>query len=113
MIPFADFHRLLGDVSECTDVEQYIAECSGSVPLDDAGEVLRLLRAVWAMADGGLTVKKIAAACGRSVRSLSRGYDIPERTLEDWSRGAIAPRAWTLPLVAYAVLTDHLAESVE
>lgn len=111
MIPYADFYRLLIDTTECTDFESYIAECGGSVPLDDVQQVLRLLETIWAMGHEGLTIKRIAAVRGRSARSLSRDYGLPTRTLEDWAAGRRTPPTWQLPLIAYAVLSDSLKDA--
>lgn len=109
-IPYADFLRLLTDTTEFSDLDSYIAECGGSIPLDDVQQVIRLLEAIWAMGHGGLTIKSIAATCERSVRSLSRDYGLPTRTLEAWSANDRTPPAWQLPLIAYAALSDHLAD---
>ena len=43
MIPYTDFCRLLIDVSECKDIDSYIAEVGGSVPLDNVDDVIQLL----------------------------------------------------------------------
>lgn len=109
-IPYADFLRLLTDTTEFSDLDSYIAECGGSVPLDDVRQVVRLLKAIWAMGHDGLTIKSIAATCERSVRSFNRDYGIPVRTLEDWSANVRANAAYLLPIIAYAVLSDYLAE---
>lgn len=34
------------------------------------------------------TVKQIAADAGLSLRGLARRFDIPQRTMENWSAGA-------------------------
>ncbi len=112
-IPYADFLRLLTDTTEFSDLDSYIAEYGGSVPLDDARQVVRMLEAIWAMGHDGLTIKSIAAIRERSARSLSRDYGLPTRTLEDWSANRRTPPAWQLPLVAYAVLSDHLSDQMK
>lgn len=107
MIPFNDFRRLLAAVFESANEENYIARHSGTVPLDSADDAIRLLRTVWAMADGGLTIKKIASVSGhRTARSLAPEYQIPARTLEDWGAGVRNPPEWQLPIIAYAVISD-------
>lgn len=107
MIPYTDFRRLLTDVSECRDLESYIAEVGGSVPLEDVDETIRLLTTVWNMSHDGLTVKSIAAACGISVRQIAIRYGLPTRTVENWASSERTPPTWQLPLIAYAVLSDE------
>lgn len=104
MISYTDFRRLLTDVSECANLYVYIAECGGSVPLDDVDDVIHLLTAIWTMARDGLTIKSIAQACDISMLSLSRELGISRRTIGDWSTGNRNPPEWQLPLIAYAVL---------
>ena len=110
MIPYTDFRRLLTDVSEFRDLETYIAECGGSVPLDDVEEVIRMLTILWEMGRCGLTIKSISAACSVSVRQIALRYGLPTRTVENWARGQTEPPVWQLPLIAYAVISDYLAE---
>lgn len=107
MIPYSDFARLLTDTAEYTDFDQYVAECGGSVPLNDVSDVLHVLRIIWAMGHEGLTIKTIAAACDRSVRSFYRDYGIPVRTLENWSINVRTSAPYVLPLVAYAATSDY------
>ena len=107
MIPYTDFRRLLMDVSECSDLDAYIAEVGGSVPLDGVDEVIRLLTALWEMAHDGLTIKSISATCDISVRQIAMRYGMPTRTVENWSSGTTEPPVWQLPLIAYAVLSDR------
>lgn len=107
MIPYQDFVRLLTDTTEFNTLDAYIAECGGSVPLDDVSAVIAMLKIIWAMAHDGLTIKSIAAACDRSVRSIAIQYGLPTRTLENWSEGRRTPPEWQLPLIAYAVLSDY------
>lgn len=106
MIPYTDFRRLLTDVSECPDLEAYIAEVGGSVPLDDVGDVIQLLTTIWTMAREGLTIKSISASCDISMRQIALQYGLPTRTVEDWAARRRTPPEWQLPLIAYTVLSD-------
>ena len=106
MIPYSDFRRLLIDVSECKDLDEYIAEVGGSVPLDDADKIIHLLGALWDMAHDGLTIKSIASVCDTSVRQIGIRYGIHRRTLGNWATGESDPPTWQLPLIAYAALSD-------
>ncbi|MBQ7851248.1 MAG: hypothetical protein IJ343_16095 [Clostridia bacterium] len=105
MITYPGFQVLLSDVHDCPDFETYAAECRGAVTVDDAAEALRILTAIWSMAQSGLSIKSIAAACGLPVRRLALTLDIPVRTVEDWSSGVRNPSPWLLPLIAYAALS--------
>lgn len=107
MIPYQDFVRLLTDVTECNDLDAYIAEVGGSVPLNDVEDVIQLLSTIWEMGKDGLTVKSIAAAVDISMRQLAMTYGLPYRTVQDWAAGARKPPEWQLPLIAYAVLSDY------
>lgn len=110
MIPYQDFLRLLTDVTECNDLDSYIAEVGGSVPLDDVTTVIGLLTDIWELGKGGLTVSKIAAVSETSLRHLAMTYGLPYRTVQDWAAGARTPPEWQLPLIAYAVLSDYMGE---
>ena len=108
MIPYQDFKRLLMDVSECKDLETYIAEVGGSVPLDDVGAVVKLLTIIWEVGYAGLTIRSLSAACDISVRRIALQYGIPTRTVENWASGARTPPEWQIPLIAYAVISDYM-----
>lgn len=110
MITYPRFQALLLDVPDCASLEEYIAECGGSVPADSAEEAICLLTAIWAMSHNGLCIKSIAAACELPVRRLAITLDIPVRTVEDWSSGVRNPSPWQLPLIAYAVLSDYMGD---
>lgn len=110
MITYARFQALLLDVLDCSSLEEYIAECGGSVPLDDADAVIRTLTCLWSMTRDGLTIKSIASACGLSVRQLALAIDLPLRTAENWASGVRNPPAWQLPLIAYAAMSCTIGE---
>lgn len=109
MIAYTRFLSLLSDVPDCASLEEYIAECGGSVPTDRADEAVRLLTIIWTMGHDGLTIKSIAAACDLSVRRLAMTYGLKQRTVEDWAAGKASPPPAQLPLIAYACLSDYLA----
>lgn len=110
MMTYHRFLSLLFDVSDCSTLEEYIAECGGTVPADSAEEAIRILTAIWAMAHDGLSIKSIASACELPVRRIAITLDIPLRTVEDWAAGVRNPSPWQLPLIAYAVLSDYMGE---
>ena len=108
MISYTDFFRLLTDTTECKDLDAYIAEVGGSVPLDDVEAVIKLLTIIWDMGHAGLTIRSLSAACDISVRRIALQYGLPTRTVENWSSGDRTPPAWQLPLIAYAVISDYM-----
>lgn len=108
MIPYTDFKRLLTDTSECIDLDAYIAECGGSVPMDNADDVIDLMTTIWKIGHNGLTIKSIAYACDISVRQIALQYGLPTRTVENWSSNTTKPPEWQLPLLAYAVISDYI-----
>lgn len=108
MISFSDFYRLLTDVRECTDLDAYVAEVGGSVPMDDVDSVIRILTTIWTMGRPGLSVKSIAQACEISARQIAIQYHLPTRTIENWAAGIRNPPEWQLPLIAYAVMSDYM-----
>lgn len=110
MIPYQDFVRLLTDATECNDLDAYIAEVGGSVPMDNVDDAVRLMAAMWEMGKNGLTIRSIAAAADISMRHLAMSCGLPYRTVQDWAAGARKPPEWQLPLIAYAVMSDYLSE---
>ena len=110
MMTYQRFLSLLFDVSDCSTLEEYIAECGGAVPADSAEEAIRILTAIWAMSHNGLSIKSIASACELPVRRIAITLDIPLRTVEDWSAGVRNPSPWQRPLIAYAVLSEYVGE---
>lgn len=110
MMTYQRFISLLCDVSDCSTLEEYIAECGGAVPADSAEEAIRILTAIWAMSHNGLSIKSIASASEMPVRRLALNLDIPVRTVEDWAAGVRNPSPWQLPLIAYAVLSDRVTQ---
>lgn len=110
MIDYTNFRRLLTDTTECKDLDSYIAEVGGSVPLDDVDEAIKMLTIIWHMGHTGLTIKSLSAACDVSVRRIALQYGLPTRTVENWASGDRTPPEWQLPLIAYAVLSDYMSE---
>ena len=110
MIDYTDFRCLLAETTEYKDMETYIADVGGSVPLEDVGEVGKMLTVIWGMGHAGLTIRSISAACEISVRGIALKYGLPTRTVENWASGSRTPPEWQLPLIAYAVLSDSIKD---
>lgn len=105
MMTYHRFLSLLFDISDCSTLEEYIAECGGSIPADLADEAVRLLTIIWTMGHDGLSIRSIADAIGTSMLAISRMLGISRRTLECWAAGTRNPPSWQLPLIAYAALS--------
>ena len=105
MINYTDFLRLLYAVPDFSTLDEYIAECGGSVPLDDINQVIDLLGLIYEIGCD-LSIKTIASTCGISVRRLAMSFGIPTRTVENWASCAARPPLWQLPLIAYAAISD-------
>lgn len=110
MIAYNRFAALMGSIPNCEVCDWFIAECgSSAMDVDENVEkTILMLKAMWAMAHDGLTIKSIAAACGRSMRSIGIEYGIPQRTIEEWSSGRNKPSDYVLDTLAYAVLADYV-----
>lgn len=106
MIPYNDFARLLMDTTEFSTLAAYIADCGGSVPMDDTQEVCKLLQRIWVMGHNGLTIQSITEAAERPLRALAKTYKLPYKTAYQWKSGERHPPEWQLPIIAYAVLSD-------
>ena len=106
MICYNDFIRLLLAAPECDDLDIYLSEVGGSVPM----VALPLLEKIYAAAHDGLTIRSIANAAGLSLRKMAMVYGLPLRTVQDWAAGVRNPPAWQLPLIAYAVLSDKVVQ---
>lgn len=47
------------------------------------------------------SIKSIIAACGMTQRAFAEHFHIPQRTVEDWSRGARQCPDYVVELIAY------------
>lgn len=112
MIPYAEFRRLLMDATECSTMEDYIAEVGGSVSMNGVSSVVNTLAAIWTMGHTGVSIKSISAACDISSRQIALRYKLPTRTVENWAAGERTPPEWQLPLIGYAVLSDYIGELI-
>lgn len=104
------FYRLLVDARDCTDFDEYVAECGGSVPLDDVDDVLSVLRYIWDYSQAP-EVRTIWRASGLSQNAFKAEYNIPSRSFESWASDSASsrrPPEYTVRLLAFAVLSDIL-----
>lgn len=105
MIAYQDFVRLLMDTTEFETLDEYTADCGGSVD----GADLPLLPIIWNMGRGG--VRAIRAESGLSQDAFAREYGVPRRTLQNWELPEDSPEhrecpAYLARMLGYAVLSD-------
>lgn len=114
MIAYNRFAALMGSIPDCESYDWFVAECGSSAMDADENveKTIAMLKAMWEMAHDGLTIKSIAAACDRSMRSIGIEYAIPQRTIEDWSAGRSKPADYLLDALAYAVLSDYVEDII-
>ena len=99
---YSDFLRLWLGAQDCADVDEFVAEEGGSV------DNWQLLPDLYAVATGGFrALHKIA---GVSLKQMARDYDIPLRSLENWSSGTNDAPRYVLQMLAYAVICGREEE---
>lgn len=96
MLTYNDFLRLWSGAQDCANVDEYLADEGGSV--DD----WQILPDIYAVATGGF--RALHEVAGTSLRQMGRDYNIPIRSLENWSSGASEAPGYVIQLLAYAVL---------
>lgn len=108
MISYQNFTRLLAESQKYETLDACIAECGGSVNADQIDAEIELLATIWEFARDGLSIDGIMQINNATMRDLSRKYNIPYRTIQDWKAGVRNPPEWALPMIAYAVLSDTI-----
>ena len=106
MISYQEFRRLWIDAQEIEDLDQYVAEVGGSVPLDDVEQALTLLRLVHRMARG--TASELRSIAQLTQAAMPREYGVPSSTVNKWDMGSSNPPEWVRELLAYAIASDLL-----
>ncbi len=107
---YQEFCWLLLGTAGCKDFDEYVAECGGSVPLDDVGAVQRVLRYIWDYSQAP-EVATVWRASGMLQKDFVQEYNIPSRSYESWASSAASsrrPPEYTVRLLAFAVLSDIL-----
>lgn len=117
MMKYKTFITLYGEAKEYTDAEMYVAERGWQdwmdeySKTDDTGvlnaEVLTdWLFAIHELANANWIEKR--KKMGISRAEMSRTYDIPIRTLEDWEAEKNKPTVYTEALISYTILMDKM-----
>lgn len=102
------FHAQRLNALDCTSLEQYAAECGGSMPEEyfaDSVDIASAMRHIWDLAHD-FTFRCLKGIHGGSLRSIAQEYGIPLRTVEDWNAGVSSPPDYVLELIAADVLTN-------
>lgn len=109
-------HSLLLGAQDCADLDEYIAECGGSVPAEyisedgDAFAAIELLTNLWQFR-GGIKFRQLREFSGMYLAEFARHYaGIPQRSIEDWNAGKHEPPQYLLELLLADILNSKKAE---
>lgn len=115
---YKTFLRLLADAAECKTLDEYIAECGGSLPdeyYDDGiatgGKIARIkdtLQYIWEYARNKSFAKLYELSKYNSQTQLYLILNIPRRTVQNWLGGISNPPPYVLDTIAFAILTIRL-----
>lgn len=114
----SDFHRLRIDAEDCTSLEQFIAEESGSLPeecypADGSGDApIKILTIIWELSRC-FTASKVREVSGLTQVEFARNYLIGKRTVEGWDMNETQPPSYALELLAADVVSAKIKEVVE
>lgn len=102
------FHAQRINALDCTDFEQFVSECGGSMSEEyfaEGVDIVSVMQQIWDLAYD-FTFRRLKCIHGSSLRAMAQEYSIPLRTVEDWSAGVSAPPEYVLELLAADVLTN-------
>lgn len=114
----SEFHRLRIAADDCSSLDEYIAEESGSLPekcypADGIGDApIKILSIIWELAHD-FNFKKLRAISGMTQVEFVREYRIPRRTVEHWDVGERTPPSYVLELLAADVVSAKIKEVME
>ena len=104
------FHAQRLNALDCTDFEQFVAECGSSMPeeyFDECVDIVAAMQQIWDLAYD-FTFRRLKCIHGKSLRSISQEYGIPLRSLEDWNSGKSSPPEYVLEFLAADVLANRI-----
>lgn len=111
---YTDFMRLLADAAECKTLDEYIAECGGSLPdeyYDDGiatGDKVQLIKStlkyIWDYSRDKSFANIYKLSGHKTYAALYRALELPTRTAENWVAGARTPPPYLMDMIAYIVL---------
>ncbi len=96
------FVKLYGEALEYSDIDLYIAERGWQEWMDKVNNPSNVLKLTYRLANQ--SCKDMRESAGYSRAALSRAYNIPIRTLEDWEKGVRTPPVYLITLIAYTFL---------
>lgn len=98
----SEVSRLLCTAQECNTIEDYLAECGGSLPddsyYDHADKAIETLKVLYACRDG-VNIQTLLALHGGGVTEFRKEYGLPKQTLWNWMTGHNAPPQYVLRLI--------------
>ena len=109
------FHTQRINALDCTDFEQFVAECGGSMPeeyFDEGVDIVSAMQQIWDLAHD-FTFRRLKCIHGGSLRSIAQEYGIPLRSLENWNAGASEPPEYVLEFFAADVLANRVPMGIE
>lgn len=109
------FHAMRLNALACTDFDQFVAECGGSMPEEyfaEGVDIISAMQHIWDLAYD-FTFRRLKSIHGGSLRTIAQEYGIPLRTLEDWNAGKSAPPEYVLELLCADVLGNQVQMNTE
>lgn len=109
------FHALRISAMDCADFEQFVAECGGSMPEEyfaSGVDITAAMRQIWDLAYD-FNYRRLHIIHGQSFASFASAYNIPIRTLEEWSAGRRTPPEYVLEFMAADVLANRIPTVTE
>lgn len=104
------FHAQRISALDCTDFEQFVAECSSSMPEEyfaEGVDIAAAMQQIWDLSYD-FTFRRLHDIHGVSLQAFSREYEIPLRTLEEWNAGRRTPPEYVLELLCADVLSNRI-----
>lgn len=104
------FHAQRINALDCTDFDQFVAECGSSMPAEyfaEGVDIVSAMQQIWDLSYD-FTFRRLHDIHGDSLQTISREYDIPLRTLEEWNAGRRTPPEYVLELLCADVLSNRI-----
>lgn len=104
------FHAHRINALGCTDFDQFVSECGGSMPEEyhsDDVDIVSAMRNIWDLAHD-FTFRRLHDIHGGSLKDISIEYGIPLRSLEDWNAGLRTPPEYVLEFLAADVMANQI-----
>lgn len=109
---YTAFREVVNSIPDCEDFEHFVAERGWQEWMEDYADgdnsdrIVKVLAAIWELREN--PVKGIKKVVHTTNLALSEAYGIPIRTVNDWTRGAMASRSnYPWIMLAYCVFSDY------